>query len=98
MAATPETHHDNPGAPLVDLGFMDARFKLIELAAFLDRVQRHGQHQDFRVRELRRALHFLADDQPHRARAILEHFSDPTTEPIDKAPMQGAIGAWPGEG
>lgn len=85
-----------PAVSLVDLGFMDARFKLTEVAAFLDRVQRHGQDGDFRVRGLKGALALLQTDQPTRARAVLEHFSDPTTEPIARAPMQGALGAWPG--
>ncbi len=75
---------------------MDARFKLTEVAAFLDRVQRHGQDDDFRVERLKGALALLQSGQSGRARAVLEHFSDPTTEPIERAPIQGALGAWPG--
>lgn len=81
---------------LVDLGFMDARSKLIDLAAFLDRVQRAGQDDDFRVQALKTALEQLSLDQPTRAKEVLLSFSDPSTEPIEKATMQGAIGAFKG--
>lgn len=80
---------------LADLGFMDARSKLIDLAAFLDRVQRAGQEGDFRVQALKRAIGLLSLDQPSRAREVLLSFSDPSSEPVAKAAMQGAIGACP---
>ncbi len=79
---------------LVDLGFMDSRAKLIDLAAFLDRVQRSGQEDDFRVQALKKAIQLLSNEQPQRAREILLSFSDPTSEPIPKATVQGAIGAY----
>lgn len=90
----------NPWTPpqsvnLADLGFMDARSKLIDLAAFLDRVQRAGQEGDFRVQALKRAIGLLSLDQPSRAREVLLSFSDHSTEPVAKAAMQGAIGACP---
>ena len=78
---------------LVDLGFMDARSKLIDLAAFLDRVQRAGQTADFRVQALKNAIALLSLDEPKRAEEVLLSFSDPSREPIAKAMMQGAIGA-----
>jgi hypothetical protein len=79
---------------LVDLSFMDSRFKLIELAAFLDRVQKAGQDGDYRVQQLKQAIQCLANDQPDRAKQVLLTFSDPTTEPIAKAHTQGAAGAY----
>jgi hypothetical protein len=81
---------------LVDLGFMDSRSKLIDLAAFLDRVQRAGQEGDFRVQALKNAIALLSQDQPQRAKDVLLSFSDPSAEPIAKATMQGAIGAFSG--
>jgi hypothetical protein len=78
---------------LVDLGFMDARFKLIELAAFLDRVQRAGQQDDYRVKALRAAIAQLSADQPQRAKDVLLSFSDPSSAPIPQATTQGASGA-----
>lgn len=81
---------------LVDIGFMDSRSKLIDLAAFLDRVQKAGQDGDFRVQALKRAIQLLNSDQPQRAKEVLLSFSDPSTQPIEKATMQGAIGAYEG--
>lgn len=78
---------------LVDLGFMDSRSKLIDLAAFLDRVQRAGQDSDFRVQALKNALALLSQDKPQRAKEVLLSFSDPSIDPIAKATIQGAIGA-----
>mgnify|MGYP007101543217 CR=1 FL=1 len=79
---------------LVDQGFLDARIKLLDVAAFLDRVQRHGLTDDFRVRALKEALLELPSDEPGRARRILEALSDPSEEPIPEATMQGAFGAY----
>ena len=73
---------------------MDARSKLIDLAAFLDRTQRAGQDGDFRVRALRNAISLLGGEEPRRAEEVLLSFSDPSTEPIPQATMQGAIGAY----
>lgn len=81
---------------LVDLGFMDSRSKLIDLAAFLDRVQRAGQDGDFRVQALKNAIALLEKDEPQRAKEVLLSFSDPSEEPIAKATTQGAIGAYKG--
>ena len=82
---------------LVDHGFMDARFKLIDLAAFLDRVQRAGQSDDYRVVQLKEAMKHLSDNEPSRAKAVLMTFSDPTSQPIPVAHTQGAAGAWRAE-
>jgi hypothetical protein len=82
---------------VLDLYFMDARFKLIELAAFLDRVERAEGEADFRLAAFRKALRELDGAQPDRARQVLTALSDPTTDPIDRAPGKGAAGAWPGK-
>ena len=79
---------------VLDLYFMDARFKLIELAAFLDRVDRGEGQADFRLDAFRKALRELDGANAERAKHVLLAFSDPTTEPIAKAPGKGAIGAW----
>ena len=75
---------------------MDARSKLLDVAAFLDRVERHGQADDFRVRALRAAVPLLLSETASRARSILELLSDPSVAPIPAATMQGALGAWDG--
>ena len=79
---------------MLDLYFMDVRFKLIELAAFLDRVDRAEGQADFRLDAFRKALRELDGSKPERAKQVLLTLSDPTTEPIAKAPGKGAIGAW----
>ena len=80
-------------SPLVDLQFIEARSKLLDLAAFLDRMQRHGQADDYRVQALLAALPILAESAPGRARRALEALSDQTPEPIPAATIQGAFGA-----
>ncbi len=81
---------------LLDLYFMDARSKLIDLAAFLDRLDRAEGEADFRLTVFLEALQRLGCHEPVRAREVLLAFSDPTTEPLAAAPGKGACGAWPG--
>lgn len=78
---------------LLDLQFIEARHKLLDLAAFLDRIDRHSGEDDYRFAAMKAALPILLETRPDRARAILESFSDPTTEPIPQASFQGAFGA-----
>ena len=81
-------------AQVVDAYFMEHRARLLDVAAFLDRVDRAGAGaDDFRMEAFRRALAVLQDGKPERARRILELLSDPGTEPIAKAGMKGATGA-----
>ena len=82
------------GSPVVDLGFVPARAKLVDVAAFLDRAERHGVAGDFRCAALREALKVLADGRPGRARRILEKLSDPTTAPGPAPAGSAACGAW----
>lgn len=78
---------------LLDLQFIDARHKLIDLAAFLDRMDRHSGEEDYRLQALRNALPILLENRPDRARAVLESFSDTSTELPQTALFQGASGA-----
>ena len=78
---------------ILDLHFMEARCQLIDLAAFLDRVDRHAGDADFRHAALMKAIPLLLEDRPDRARAVLEALSDPSAEPAAKATLQGAFGA-----
>ena len=81
---------------VLDLYFMENRAKLIDLAAFLDRVDRATGEADFRLDAFKQAVRELGGGQAERAKKVLLALSDPTVEPIDKAPGKGAIGAWPG--
>lgn len=83
---------------VIDMYFMEHRAKVIDVAAFLDRVDRakdDAKGEDFRLSAFRDSINLLLDGKPNRARRVLELLSDPTTEPIPKAPMKGALGAYP---
>jgi hypothetical protein len=79
---------------ILDLYFLDARHKLVELAAFLDRVERADGKDDFRLKSFRAALGELSNGKKQKAKNVLLAFSDLTTEPIEKAAGKGAVGAW----
>ena len=79
---------------VLDLYFLDARHKLIELAAFLDRMERAGGRDDFRLNAFHIALTKLGGKRKNKAKDILLTFSDPTVEPIGKAATKGAVGAF----
>ena len=79
---------------IVEHGFVPVRAKLIEVAAFLDRVERYAVADDFRCAALRSAARLLIDGKPERARRILEHLSDPTTRPEAVSSGKAALGAW----
>ena len=81
---------------VTDLYFMEARAKLIDLAAFLDRVDRADGADDFRLTALRQALQELNSAHADRAKRVLLHLSDPTSEPLPAATTKAACGAWPG--
>lgn len=84
---------------VLDLYFVDARSKLIDVAAFLDRVERSEGHDDYRMTAYREALRSLAahDSGEGRAKQVLMAFSDPTREPVEHADGKAATGAWTGE-
>ena len=75
---------------------MEARCKLIDLAAFIDRVERSEGEEDFRMQAFRQALLELGKGETHKAKRVLMSLSDPTTEPIAAATTKAATGAWPG--
>jgi hypothetical protein len=81
---------------VIDLYFMEARAKLIDLAAFLDRVDRAPGTDDFRMAAFRRALNELPSGEADRAKRVLVSLSDPTTAPLPAATTKAASGAWPG--
>lgn len=82
---------------LLDLYFMENRAKLIDIAAFLDRVDRGEGEADFRYAAFKQALNELNRGDAERAKNVLLSLSDPTLEPIPAAPGKGAVGAWLGQ-
>jgi hypothetical protein len=81
---------------LLDLYFLEARAKLIDLAAFFDRMDHAQGEPDFRLNALQRALAELSRSDSSRAEHVLLSLSDPTAEPIAAATTKAACGAWPG--
>jgi hypothetical protein len=91
------------GRELVDEYFIENRTRLLEIAAFLDRLDRTDAslvERDFRVRAFREALHLLdadrsAGSEPQTRVERIQHLlSDPTTEPLEKLDMKSARGAF----
>lgn len=80
---------------ILNLDFIQARHQLIDVAAFLDRLARGPGDDDFRVTAFHKAITELSNPAPNAAERVLLAFSDPTTEPIPAATIQGASGAWP---
>ena len=81
---------------LVDEYFIENRNRLVEVAAFLDRLDRSDPaiRRDFRVLALAEAIQVLASDSPHRVREIQMLMSDPTVEPLAALDRKGAVGAY----
>lgn len=78
-----------------DLYFMDSRYKLLDIAAFLDRVDRHEGEADFRHPAFMQALEAMQNPPAGltRAQAVHHAFSDHSTEPLEAAGIQFANGA-----
>ncbi len=86
---------------VIELYYLEHRAKILDLAAFLDRLDRAAGDgtggDDFRIRSFRQALGILSEEEPGRAKRILELFSDPTLEPLESAAgLKGAYGSYPG--
>ena len=83
---------------IVDEYFVENRTKLLDIAAFLDRLERAADNRDpgldFRVRVFRKALGILNDGESSRVLRLQMLLSDPTTEPRDTLDQKSAKGAW----
>jgi hypothetical protein len=82
---------------LMDEYFIENRTKLLDIAAFLDRLERAGNEStpaDFRMEALRQAFGVLNSATESRVMQIQMIFSDPTTEPRQKLDQKGAKGAF----
>ena len=82
---------------LVDEYFIENRNRLLELAAFLDRIDRAGGSagvNDFRMQVFREGIAALSSSGADRVHRIQMLLSDPTTEPLPALDRKGAIGAY----
>ncbi len=84
---------------LIDLYFLEHRARLLDIAAFLDRLGRAdgaGKPEDFRIKAFRKATAILTDQGPDKAKRILEVFSDQSLGVADSAlQSKGATGVAP---
>lgn len=78
---------------LLDLQFIEMRHLVVELAAFLDRLDRQPDPGDFRIPAMERAIKILSEPRSSRAKAVLEALSDKSTAPIDGKAGAPACGA-----
>ena len=89
--------HKSPmtATEIVDEYFIENRTRLLEMAAFLDRLDREdaaGAARDFRIKAFREALDALTGrDRVMRIQLLL---SDPTTAPLERLDQKSALGAY----
>jgi len=82
---------------LIDEYFMEVRAKILDVAAFLDRMDRsvdRNAADDFRMLAMRQALQALCAGTSGRVYEIQMTFSDPTTEPLLQLDRKSAFGAF----
>lgn len=85
---------------LIDEYYIENRTRLLEVASYLDRLDRAEDgpaKRDFRMRAFREALVALSGDEPGRTERIQMIFSDPTGEPretLDQKSARGAYDRW----
>ena len=90
MTETPLTEQE-----VIDAYFLEHRAKVLDIAAFLDRIDRSqnkSKEQDFRIKALKECISELQTSGPNRAERILLLLSDVTKGPIEKAGTKGASG------
>jgi hypothetical protein len=64
-------------AQALDAHYLEARARLLDLAAILDRIDRGGPVDDPRYDRLRAGLNLLLESKPTRAELVQELFSLP---------------------
>jgi hypothetical protein len=83
---------------ILDEYYLENRHKLLEIAAFLDRLDRAhdgaAPEDDFRVAAMRRAIAVLLSNSVRRAKDIQLILSDPTDEPRERLDRKAAWGAY----
>ena len=84
---------------ILDIYFLENRARLLEIASFLDRIDRYKESSaaknDFRYKAFIKAIKLLTGAEGWRTKNVLLNFSDLSTEPIESAAdLKGASGAW----
>ena len=81
---------------VLDADFMKARNHLLEIAAFLDRLDRSKElngGDDFRLVAFRKVLQDVAGDAPDKVKRMQMGLSDLQVEPMVERDVQTAFGA-----
>lgn len=81
---------------LIDEFFIEHRTKILDIAGFLDRMDRSvdkNSEDDFRLRAFRDALTILSEDKVGRAERVQMALSDLNTELLEERDQQAAFGA-----
>lgn len=81
---------------LIDEYFMEQRTKILDIAAFLDRIDRsidRNADDDFRIVAFREALQILSSQASSRVEQVQMLLSDPSTELLGERDQQNAFGA-----
>lgn len=85
---------------ILDAYFIENRARMLDIASFLDRIDRYdgaGEAKaDFRYKALTRALKLLSEREDDRTKALQMLFSDLSIEPVDSAAGLKTTGAWEG--
>lgn len=82
---------------LIDRYFMEHRVQILDLAGFLDRLERASEldaEDDFRMRSVREAIAVLDDGEGDRVRRVQMVFSDPDTTLLASPDRKSALGAY----
>ena len=81
---------------LIDTFFMENRTKILDIAAFLDRLDRsvdQNGNDDFRIAAFREAVKELSSGDPERVERVQMIFSDQNTELLAELDRKAAYGA-----
>lgn len=81
---------------LIDEYFMEHRTKVLDIAAFMDRLDRariRDGEDDFRYVAFRETLRELSSPEPGRVERVQMILSDKTTEPLAELDRKAAYGA-----
>ena len=81
---------------LIDEYFIENRTRLLEIAAFLDRLDRASPapDEDFRMRAFSEALGVVVSGTADRLARVQILLSDPTTAPLAALDRKSALGAY----
>lgn len=90
------------GGQILDTYFLENRARILEIASFLDRIDRSrdslAAKDDYRYKSLIKALDILVGLQRRKTELVQMNFSDQSSEPIASALGLKATGAWKGDG